>query len=656
MTAEAVVVASGHNQRAPAARPAATPASSPPSSCTATTTADPSSCRAGGCSSSAAATRPWTSPSTPPTPPRGPCCRCAAASWVVPKYLFGRPSGHAQRRPRQRLPWRLRQRISQTMLRLAVGPPARYGLPTPGTASCRTTPRSPTRCCPGITHGEIEVRPGIAAFDGDRRRSSTDGRSRPSRPRRLVHRLPHRPRLPRPGAARRRRRPAAAVPARVPPRRARAEFVGLMQSTGAALPLVEAQARLRRRAPGRPVRAADRPRSGPAPPNCARPRPGGGDRRPAMRIDFDAYLELAGTRELAGRHGSGRRHERPDGRRVVVTGAQRHLRTVARAAARPPRARPSSASTCVAVDGPVPVLACDLTSAAAPGSSPPPSSSSAASTCSINNAGVGGPAPAELPPTRSSPGSWRSTSWPPGGRPPRPCRRSRRPAAGSCSSPAGWRSCRCPSPPPTVQQAGPRRLRRRAAPRGRQPRRGERRVPEHGRLPDPRHDRRGRPVAAGRVKPRAGRAVSSPRSCARPPPARHPARVATTRRGRFEMAVARHFPSLADAMVRRAVASRLTPAPSTPHPSPRAWSAGTARTTRRRRVMIGWGPPPTSPPPRTDAPPGLSSPTRSCGSSRTARSSPQRWTCCAASAAGAAAAMVPSSCRAWAEGLAGSAW
>ncbi|MDG4810055.1 NAD(P)-binding domain-containing protein [Micromonospora sp. WMMD1120] len=217
--------------------------------------------------------------------------------WVVPKYLLGRPSDTLNGALARRLPWRLRQRVSQTMLRATVGNPARYGLPAPTHGFLQDHPTLSDGLLSRLTHGDVEARPGIAALDGDRV-EFTDGRSdtvdlviwctgyRVDVPfldpellaggadtlplyRHVFH--PDAPGL---------------------------SFVGLMQSTGSALPLVEAQAKLvaahlagryalpdpqRQRAVCRAeLRAA-----------TAR----WGQRRPAMRVDFDVYLaEL--TREL----------------------------------------------------------------------------------------------------------------------------------------------------------------------------------------------------------------------------------------------------------------------------------------------------------------------------------------------------------------------
>lgn len=217
--------------------------------------------------------------------------------WIVPKYLFGRPADTLNGALARRLPWRARQRISQTMLRLAVGAPPRYGLPAPRHGFLQDHPTLSDALLPRITHGEIGVRPGIERFDGDAvvfgdgRRDEVDlvvwctgyrvelpfldhsllggGADQLSLYRHVFH-------LDTPGLM----------------------FVGLMQSTGAALPVVEAQARLvaahlagEYALPDPDTQWAD----------CAaelrRATDRWGDRRPAMRIDFDGYLTLA-AREL----------------------------------------------------------------------------------------------------------------------------------------------------------------------------------------------------------------------------------------------------------------------------------------------------------------------------------------------------------------------
>ncbi len=224
--------------------------------------------------------------------------------WIVPKHLLGKPSDTLNGALAKRLPWRMRQRISQAMLRLTVGSPTRYGLPEPAEGFLQDHPTLSDGLLSRLSHGEIEPRPGIERLDGDvvsfvdGSRASVDlivwctgyqinlpfldqallgaGADRMLLYRRVFH------------------LDAAGL-----------MFVGLIQSTGAALPVVEAQARLvaAHLAGSYALPTAAQQRTDcDAALRAARER--WGDRRPAMRIDFDAYLALA-AREL--RDGTRRR-------------------------------------------------------------------------------------------------------------------------------------------------------------------------------------------------------------------------------------------------------------------------------------------------------------------------------------------------------------
>ncbi len=218
--------------------------------------------------------------------------------WIVPKHLLGKPSDTLNGALAKRLPWRVRQRISQTMLRFTVGRLSAYGLPEPAHGFLQDHPTLSDSLLSRISHGEITVRPGIASFDGDRVHFTDgtedeidlvvwctgydidlpfldqallgDGADRLPLFRHVFHQQA-------PGLM----------------------FVGLMQSTGSGLPIVEAQARLaaahvsgQYALPTAAAQAADIA----AEHRAARER--WGERRPAMRIDFDAYLALA-AKELA---------------------------------------------------------------------------------------------------------------------------------------------------------------------------------------------------------------------------------------------------------------------------------------------------------------------------------------------------------------------
>ncbi|MBO2465108.1 flavin-containing monooxygenase [Actinomadura violacea] len=219
---------------------------------------------------------------------------------IVPKYLFGRPAD-ATGGALAALPWRTRQRVAETMLRLAVGRPQDYGLPAPSGGLFQNHPTISDTILHRLTHGEVEARPGIDRLDGDGV-VFIGGAADPVDV--IVWATGYRvgiPFLP--------RDLIGDDPERLPlfkrvfhlddPSLA---FAGLMQSTGAALPVVEAQAKLaaayfsgayalpspaqRRRAVARALRAA-----------TAR----WGDRRPMMRVDFDQYVADLPRESKAGR-------------------------------------------------------------------------------------------------------------------------------------------------------------------------------------------------------------------------------------------------------------------------------------------------------------------------------------------------------------------
>ncbi|MFF4880124.1 flavin-containing monooxygenase [Micromonospora sp. NPDC000668] len=226
--------------------------------------------------------------------------------WVVPKYLLGRPSDTLNGALARRLPWRLRQRISQTMLSTTVGSPARYGLPAPTHGFLQDHPTLSDGLLSRLTHGDIEARPGIATLDGDRV-EFTDGRSDPVDL--IIWCTGYRVEIPflDPALLNEGADTLSLYRHVFHPDAPGLTFVGLMQSTGSAFPLVEAQAKLiAAQLAGRyALPEADRQRAVcRAELRAATAR--WGQRRPAMRVDFDVYLaEL--TRELT----AGARRARP---------------------------------------------------------------------------------------------------------------------------------------------------------------------------------------------------------------------------------------------------------------------------------------------------------------------------------------------------------
>lgn len=213
-----------------------------------------------------------------------------SGSWIVPKYLFGRPAD-ATNGLLARLPWRIRQQVAQTMLSLAVGTPQSYGLPEPSDGLFQNHPTISDTILHRITHGEVRPVTGIERFDGERVVLS-DGRVEDVDV--IVWATGYKVSIPFLSSD------YLGDDAEAMPLYKRVVhtddpsllFTGLMQSTGAALPVVEAQAKLAAAYlsgsyalpdTDQQVRAIERAyddaveRWGPV-------------KRPMMRIDFDAYL------------------------------------------------------------------------------------------------------------------------------------------------------------------------------------------------------------------------------------------------------------------------------------------------------------------------------------------------------------------------------
>ncbi len=96
-----------------------------------------------------------------------------AAAWsirrgyhVVPKHVLGRPADvFAESGPE--LPLRISQRVLPLLLRLLVGPPERYGLPRPDHRLLESIPVLSSDVFTVLSHGDLVVRPDVAAFEGD---------------------------------------------------------------------------------------------------------------------------------------------------------------------------------------------------------------------------------------------------------------------------------------------------------------------------------------------------------------------------------------------------------------------------------------------------------------------------------------------------------
>jgi len=81
-------------------------------------------------------------------------------AWVIPKYLFGKPLDQYAASPK--VPFAIRRKVMQTLLRIQVGDMERYGLPAPDHAFGDAHPTISDDVLSRIAHGEIAPKPNIA--------------------------------------------------------------------------------------------------------------------------------------------------------------------------------------------------------------------------------------------------------------------------------------------------------------------------------------------------------------------------------------------------------------------------------------------------------------------------------------------------------------
>jgi hypothetical protein len=240
---------------------------------------------------------------------RGPVLLSARRGvYIVPKYLFGRPAD-ATGGAISFLPWRVRQGLAQTMLRVGVGRPESYGLPPPALGLFQNHPTISDTIMHRLTHGEVEPRPGIERTEGDSVRF-TDGRT--DRVDVIVWAtgyvvtipfLSERWLGPDPASLLLYRRVFHLDDPTL-------SFVGLMQSTGAALPIVEAQSKLVAAfLSGQYALPPRRAQRRTAERKLAEARKRWGESRPAMRVDFDRFVAELPREIRAGK----RRRQRGEG-------------------------------------------------------------------------------------------------------------------------------------------------------------------------------------------------------------------------------------------------------------------------------------------------------------------------------------------------------
>ena len=225
-------------------------------------------------------------------------------SWIIPKRMLGKPADQVIKPwTAVHVPWRVRQPIAQTLIRLTVGPPEHLGLPAPDSGLFQSHPTISDTITSRIAHGKITPRPGIDRIEPEAV-VFTDGTREPVDA--IVWCTGYRVEIPFLDKVL-----VGDDPQELPLYKRVLHlddrdlyFIGLMQSTGSAFPILERQSRL----------LADYLTGEWAPPNgmfmrtdCELRRRRalrrwGPHGRPTMRVDFDKYMH-----ELAGEIEKGRR-------------------------------------------------------------------------------------------------------------------------------------------------------------------------------------------------------------------------------------------------------------------------------------------------------------------------------------------------------------
>jgi cation diffusion facilitator CzcD-associated flavoprotein CzcO len=83
-------------------------------------------------------------------------------AYVIPKYLFGKPADQHAASPK--IPFEIRRRVVQQMLKIAVGEMERYGLPKPDHRFGDAHPTVSDDILSRMAHGEIAAKPNIASL------------------------------------------------------------------------------------------------------------------------------------------------------------------------------------------------------------------------------------------------------------------------------------------------------------------------------------------------------------------------------------------------------------------------------------------------------------------------------------------------------------
>jgi hypothetical protein len=229
---------------------------------------------------------------------------------IVPKYVFGKPADQTTSPTMARLPWQVRQPLTHALLRIAVGRPESYGLPAPSHGFLRGHPTISDAILSRLTHGEITPKPGIRELAGEEVTFS-DGTTPAIDV--IVWCTGYTISVPYIGPG-----VLGAAPADLSLYKRIFHhdiddvfFIGLVQTTGSAIPVVERQSALlaayltgRYAPPGVELRRADAEKRA-----LASAKRYGAEGRPHLRVEFDGFMreldqELRKGRRRAGRDGT----------------------------------------------------------------------------------------------------------------------------------------------------------------------------------------------------------------------------------------------------------------------------------------------------------------------------------------------------------------
>jgi len=88
-------------------------------------------------------------------------------SYIVPKYIFGKPTDQLGGWVNPRIPFKIRQKAVAKLINTYVGKVTDFGLPKPDHEFGEAHPTISSRILDRITHGAIKVKPNIRRLEGD---------------------------------------------------------------------------------------------------------------------------------------------------------------------------------------------------------------------------------------------------------------------------------------------------------------------------------------------------------------------------------------------------------------------------------------------------------------------------------------------------------